>query len=52
MLANLMSVDVTHTPPGGTITCAQRHRDGHTTLEVRDTGIGIHLRGGTGRVVH
>jgi signal transduction histidine kinase len=41
MLSNLMSNALKYTPSGGTVTCALRQQDGHTTLEVRDTGIGI-----------
>lgn len=41
MLSNLMSNAVKYTPPGGAVACVLGRQDGHATLEVRDTGIGI-----------
>ena len=41
MLSNLLNNAVKYTPRGGTVSCVVRRHDGHATLEVRDTGIGI-----------
>lgn len=41
MLSNLMSNALKYTQPGGTVTCTLSHHDGHATVEVQDTGIGI-----------
>jgi signal transduction histidine kinase len=41
VLTNLLNNAAKYTPPGGRIELAAERHDGHTTVSVTDTGIGI-----------